>query len=73
MTTVAYALRDFRKRTAGTKVRLVPWLQDFTLGRPYTLSDIRDQVQAARLEHSAGFMLWNAAGVYTHGGLTSTD
>jgi hypothetical protein len=73
LTTVAYALRDFRKATARTKVRLVPWLQDFTLGRTYTLSDIRDQVQAARLEHSAGFMLWNAAGVYTRAGLTVSD
>jgi hypothetical protein len=72
-TTVAYALRDFRKATTATHVRLVPWLQDFTLGRTYTLSDIRDEVVAARLEHSAGYMLWNASGVYTHGALRPAD
>jgi Putative glycosyl hydrolase domain len=44
---------------------LVAWLQDFSLGRTYTLADVQDQIQAARLEHVKGFMLWNAAGVYT--------
>ena len=63
--TVAYALRDFRQKLAGTKAKLIPWLQDFTLGRAYTLADVADQIQGARLEHSKGFMLWNAAGVYT--------
>ena len=35
------------------------------LGRAYSLADVQDQIQAARLEHSRGFLLWNAAGVYT--------
>jgi hypothetical protein len=64
-TTVAYSLRDFREKVAGTKTKLIPWLQDFSLGRPYTLADVQDQIQAARLEHVKGFMLWNAAGAYT--------
>jgi hypothetical protein len=64
-TTVAYSLRDFRDKVRGRKAKLIPWLQDFSLGRTYSLSDIQDQIQAARLEHSKGFMLWNAAGVYT--------
>jgi len=64
-TTVAYSLRDFRARLAGRKTMLVPWLQDFSLRRTYTLADVQDQIQAARLEHVKGFMLWNAAGVYT--------
>jgi hypothetical protein len=64
-TTVAYSLRDFRTKVEGRKTMLVPWLQDFSLGRPYTLADVQDQIQAARLEHVKGFMLWNAAGVYT--------
>src|SRR5919204_3407985 len=58
--TVAYALRDFRTKLQGRRAKLVPWLQDFSLGRPYTLSEIEDQIQSARLEHSKGFMLWNA-------------
>jgi len=64
-TTVAYSLRDFRAKVASRKTMLVPWLQDFSLGRTYTLADVQDQIQAARLEHVKGFMLWNAAGLYT--------
>jgi hypothetical protein len=64
-TTVAYSLRDFRTAVQGSKAKLIPWLQDFSLGRTYSLADVQDQIQAARLEHTKGFMLWNAAGVYT--------
>jgi hypothetical protein len=64
-TTVAYSLRDFRDKLRGRKAKLIPWLQDFSLGRAYALADVQDQIQAARLEHSKGFMLWNASGVYT--------
>jgi hypothetical protein len=64
-TTVAYSLRDFRKKLQGRKAKLIPWLQDFSLGRAYSLSDVQDQIQNARLEKVKGFMLWNAAGLYT--------
>jgi hypothetical protein len=67
--TVALALRDFDVATRGSGARLVPWLQDFTLGRTYTLDDVRDQVQAARDAGVEGFMLWNAEGVYTRAAL----
>jgi hypothetical protein len=69
--TVAYALRDFRTKLRGRRARIVPWLQDFTLGHTYTLSEIQDQIASARLEHAKGFLLWNAAGVYTDGALSS--
>jgi hypothetical protein len=68
-TTVAYSLRDFRRAVAGRKTQLIPWLQDFSLGRAYTLADVRDEIQAARLEHVKGFMLWNATGTYTRAAL----
>ncbi|HEY3070337.1 MAG TPA: putative glycoside hydrolase, partial [Gaiellaceae bacterium] len=68
--TVALALRDFAVALNGTQTRLVPWLQDFSLGRTYTIADVRDQIQAARDAGVQGFMLWNAAGVYTHGALS---
>jgi hypothetical protein len=64
-TTVAYSLRDFRNAVRGSRAKLIPWLQDFSLGRTYSLADVQDQIQAARLEHTKGFMLWNANGVYT--------
>jgi hypothetical protein len=64
-TTVAYSLRDFRRAVTRRKAVLIPWLQDFSLGRTYTLADVVDQIQSARLEHVKGFMLWNPSGVYT--------
>jgi hypothetical protein len=64
-TTVAYSLRDFRTAVRGHETKLIPWLQDFALRRTFTLADVQDQIQAARLEHTRGFMLWNAAGLYT--------
>ena len=70
--TVARSLRDFRRALRGSDTLLVPWLQDFTLGREYTLEDVRAQVQAARDLGSKGFLLWNAAGVYTPGALAQT-
>ena len=62
--TVARSLRDFRRRLRGLEARLVPWLQDFSLGRTYTLEDVQAQVAAAHRARSAAFLLWNAAGVY---------
>jgi hypothetical protein len=70
-TTVAYSLRDFREKLRGRKAKLIPWLQDFSLGRSYSLADVQDEIQAARLEHVKGFMLWNAAGVYTEDALAT--
>jgi hypothetical protein len=67
--TVALAMRDFDVALRGSKTRLVPWLQDFSLGRTYTLADVRDQIQAARDAGAEGFLLWNAGGVYTRAAL----
>jgi hypothetical protein len=63
--TVDQALADFQRELRGKKALLVPWLQDFSLGRTYTLADVRAQIQAARGRGAAGFMLWNPVGVYT--------
>jgi hypothetical protein len=62
--TVARALRDFRHDLRGHDTLLVPWLQDFSLGRDYTLDDVRAQILAARDAESGGFLLWNPNGVY---------
>ena len=67
--TVGLALRDFDRQLAGLDTRLVPWLQDFSLGRTYTLADVQDQIEAARDAGAEGYLLWNAAGLYTHGAL----
>jgi hypothetical protein len=67
--TVALALSDFDVALTGQKTRLVPWLQDFSLGRTYHLADVQDQIQSARDAGAEGFMLWNADGVYTRAAL----
>jgi hypothetical protein len=60
-----FSLRDFRAQLVGGKALLVPWLQDFSLGRTYTLADVAAQIASARTEQTGGFMLWNASGLYT--------
>ena len=46
---------------------LVPWLQDFSLGRDYSLEDVHAQILAARDAKAGGFLLWNPTGIYTDG------
>jgi hypothetical protein len=67
---VSDSLTDFERALEGRKTRLTPWLQDFSLGRRYSLSDVRQQIAAARAHHTDGFLLWNPEGVYTSGALT---
>jgi hypothetical protein len=64
-TTVRDSLRDFRTQLAGRRALLVPWLQDFSLGRTYTFTDVAAQIASARAADAGGFMLWNASGLYT--------
>jgi hypothetical protein len=63
--TVADSLRDFRAQLDGERAAVVPWLQDFSLGRTYSPADVAAQIAAARQAVTGGFMLWNAAGLYT--------
>jgi hypothetical protein len=62
---VSRSLADFRRALEGRKTRLTPWLQDFSLGRTYTLQDVQLQIAAAKAHHTNGFLLWNPEGVYT--------
>jgi len=62
--TVTHSLLDFQTALEGRKARLTPWLQDFSLGRTYSLDDVQAQVRAARSLHAHGFLLWNAEGLY---------
>jgi hypothetical protein len=66
---VSRSLSDFRQSLEGRKVRLTPWLQDFSLGRTYTIDDVRLQIAAARGMGTNGFLLWNPEGVYSSGAL----
>jgi hypothetical protein len=66
---VSRSLADFRRVLEGRKTRLTPWLQDFSLGRTYTLLDVQLQIAAAQAHHTNGFLLWNPEGVYTSAAL----
>jgi hypothetical protein len=63
--TVMDSLRDFRAKLTGGRALLVPWLQDFSLGRTYSATDVAAQIRSARAMDTGGFMLWNAEGLYT--------
>jgi len=67
---VSRSLSDFERALEGRKTRITPWLQDFSLGRTYTLNDVGLQIAAARAHHTDGFLLWNPEGVYTPDALT---
>jgi hypothetical protein len=69
--TVALSLRDFAAELIGQETRLVPWLQDFSLGREYSKDDVRLQILAARDASADGFLLWNPSGIYTRGVLSA--
>ena len=61
---VSRSLSDFQRAVEGRKTRLTPWLQDFSLGRTYTLTDVQKEVAAVRGHHGRGFLLWNPEGIY---------
>ncbi|MGH3104916.1 MAG: putative glycoside hydrolase [Gaiellaceae bacterium] len=63
--TVAHSLSDFNRELGGRRTVIIPWLQDFSYGRTYTLDDLKAQINAAAAARTGGFLLWNAAGIYT--------
>jgi hypothetical protein len=67
--TVEWALSDFRQELKKGNAELIPWLQDFSYGRTYRLSDVKAQIEAARLMGARGYLLWNPLGIYTPGAL----
>jgi hypothetical protein len=68
--TVGRSLRDFRRQMRGGRAKLIPWLEDFTLGGTTTVDKVQQQIRAARRWKTSGFLLWNPSGVYTDRGLT---
>ena len=55
--------RDALRDSPRTQIR--PWLQDFAYPRPYSLSDIVNEIHAAERGGASGWMLWNPSSVYT--------
>lgn len=58
-----------------SKARLRPWLEDFfheedrAAKRPYGIEKVRKQIDAAEKVESHGWILWNAANIYSVGAL----
>jgi hypothetical protein len=66
---VRRSTEDFVEQVRGTGSRVVPWLQDFSLGRTYGANEVRAQIRAARDAGADEFILWDAAVTYTDEGL----
>jgi Putative glycosyl hydrolase domain/Polysaccharide deacetylase len=63
---VQRSLEDFQRDVRGTGARLVPWLQDFTLGSPtYGPRQVEDEIKGARDAGVDEFLLWDPAVTYT--------
>lgn len=66
---VKVTLADFQAKVAGTGVRLMPWLQDFSMGHPYGPAEVRAQIDGAASIGIPDWLLWNAGVIYTAGAL----
>ena len=67
--TVFRTLVDFRAQLRGSRAQLIPWIQDWN----YSPKQLRQQVEATRLQGAKGFLLWNASGLYTEVGARTRD
>lgn len=72
---VKAALSDAVRRSGAMEPglrthRIIPWLQDFTLGDPpYGVAEVRAQIQAGYDAGVPHWILWNASSRYTEGAL----
>ncbi len=67
---VQRSLKAFQRDVKNTGARIVPWLQDFTLGVTYGSAQVQAQIQAARADGINEFLLWDPAVTYTAAALT---
>jgi hypothetical protein len=70
--TIDNAMQDVTRRTIGIKNagKIIPWYQDFTLGRPrYGVEQVRAQIRAGYANGYYDWILWNARSRYTVGAL----
>jgi hypothetical protein len=58
------SLKDFLKDVKGTGAKIVPWLQDFSLGVTYGPAQVRAQLDAARNRGIHDWILWDPSVTY---------
>jgi hypothetical protein len=62
-------VRRARERTAGTRVQVRPWIQNFRDyafdRRPFEAAEVQAQMRAALDAGATGWMLWNPQNRYT--------
>jgi peptidoglycan/xylan/chitin deacetylase (PgdA/CDA1 family) len=68
---VRRSLLDFARDVRGAGARIVPWLQDFSLGVTYGPAEVRAQIDAARRDGIGEFILWDPAVTYTADALSA--
>ena len=62
---VLRSLQDFQKDVRGTGARVVPWLQDFSLGVDYGPAQVGAEIQGASDNGIDEYLLWDPAVTYT--------
>jgi peptidoglycan/xylan/chitin deacetylase (PgdA/CDA1 family) len=62
---VLRSLQDFQKDVRGTGARVVPWLQDFSLGVDYGPAQVDAEIQGANDAGIDEFLLWDPSVTYT--------
>jgi hypothetical protein len=63
--TVLASTQKFVELTEGTGARVVPWLQDFSLGYEYGPEEVRAQIEAAAAAGADEWIMWDALVTYT--------
>lgn len=65
------SLKKFQELVTAADVDaiVVPWLQDFSLGRAYGAKEVRAQIDAARELNLMGFLLWDPKVTYSDAGV----
>ena len=66
---VERSLKVFQEDLKGTQTKVMPWLQDFSLGATYGPAQVRAQIDAAAKIGVDSFLLWNAGARYQTGAL----
>jgi hypothetical protein len=66
------SLKDFEREVKGTGARVVPWLQDFSLGVTYGPDQVAAQIKAAKDAGADEFLLWDPEVTYSASGVPST-